>query len=97
MNLTNVAEGTTYAMANNFAAFLFDELWYELDGVEIDRNKNVGITSTIKNYISLTFEKAKMLRNVAWSIKRIEYEEYFNVCVNHSICCWDFAKIINAL
>jgi len=29
---------------------MFDEIQYELDGVETDHNKNVGITS-IKNYI----------------------------------------------
>ncbi|EFN73383.1 hypothetical protein EAG_12508 [Camponotus floridanus] len=28
-----------------------NEIRYELDGVEIDRNRNVGITSTIKNYV----------------------------------------------
>ncbi|KYM96001.1 hypothetical protein ALC62_13350 [Cyphomyrmex costatus] len=46
-------------LTNNCVAFMFDEIRYELDGVEIDRNRNVGITSTIKNYISLTAERTK--------------------------------------
>ena len=49
------------ALGNNCVAFMFDEIRYELDGVEIDRNRNVGITSTIKNYVSLTDEKSTML------------------------------------
>ena len=40
-------------LVNNYVAFMFDEIRYELNGVEIDRNRNVGITSTLKNYVSL--------------------------------------------
>lgn len=35
---------------HNFASFLFSEARYELDSVEIDRIRNVGITSTMKLY-----------------------------------------------
>lgn len=38
----------------NFAAFLFDSIRYEINGTEIDKCKNVGITSTMKAYASLT-------------------------------------------
>ena len=38
------------ALGNNCVAFIFDEIRYELNGVEIDRNRNLGITSTLKNY-----------------------------------------------
>jgi len=41
-------------LGNNSVAFMSDEIRYELNGVETDRNRNVGITSTIKNYVSLT-------------------------------------------
>lgn len=33
---------------NNFPSFLFSEARYELNGVEIDRIRNVGVTSTMK-------------------------------------------------
>lgn len=33
---------------NNFPSFLFSDARYELNGIEIDRIKNVGITSTMK-------------------------------------------------
>ncbi|XP_018394838.1 PREDICTED: uncharacterized protein LOC108773503 [Cyphomyrmex costatus] len=55
-------------LPNNCVAFMFDEIRYELDGVEIDRNRNVGITSTIKNYVSLTVERNKTLENAGWKI-----------------------------
>lgn len=39
---------------SNFTSFLFDSIRYELNGTEMDRCKNVGITSTLKGYASLT-------------------------------------------
>lgn len=34
---------------NNASAFMFDEIRYELNGVEIDKCKNVGITTMLKS------------------------------------------------
>jgi len=63
---------------------MFDEIRYELNGVEIDRNRNVGITSTIKNYVSLTYDKTIP-------------EEYFNFCVPLNLLlgfCEDYKRVI---
>jgi len=68
-------------LGNNCVAFMFDEIRYELNGVEIDRNRNVGITSTIKNYVSLTYEKALIMRNAGWDITSTIPEGYFNFCM----------------
>jgi len=38
-------------LGSNCVAFMFDEMRYKLNGVEIDRNRNIRITSIIKNYI----------------------------------------------
>ncbi|XP_077282733.1 uncharacterized protein LOC143908798 [Temnothorax americanus] len=54
-------------MVNNCVAFMFNKIRYELDGVEIDRCRNVRVTSTIKNYVSLTPEQARRLQNAGWS------------------------------
>src|SRR5436190_22358616 len=51
-------------LQNNCVAFMFDEIRYELDGVEIDRNRNVGITSTLKNYVSLKIGRASCRERV---------------------------------
>ena len=60
----------TVMLGNNCVAFLFDEIRYELIGVESDRNRNVGITSTLKNYVSLTSDEDKNMENAGWGLKR---------------------------
>nr|XP_046491846.1 uncharacterized protein LOC124223664 [Neodiprion pinetum] len=46
--------------------YLFEEVCYELNGVEIDRNENVGITSTMKKYVSLSPGQEYSLENTGW-------------------------------
>jgi hypothetical protein len=53
---------------NNFAAFLFDEIRYELNGFEIDRCKNVGITSTMKGYSSFSPNDMNHLKIATWKV-----------------------------
>jgi len=67
-------------LGNNCMAFMFDEIRYELNGVEIDRNRNIGITSTIKNYVSMTYDKSLIALNARWN-SRSKEEGYFNFCV----------------
>lgn len=56
----------TIKLCNNAMAFLFREIRYELGGVVVDRSKNVGITSTIRNYVSLTKDDEWRLWNASW-------------------------------
>nr|XP_012235934.1 PREDICTED: uncharacterized protein LOC105680080 [Linepithema humile] len=85
-------------IGNNCVAFMFDEMRYELDGVEIDRNRNVGITSTIKNYISLTTEKSKMLKHASWNPNGYPLiDGNFNFCVPLNTLlgfCEDYKRIV---
>lgn len=39
---------------SNYASFLFSEIRYELNGVEIDRTKNVGLASNIKRFAAIS-------------------------------------------
>ena len=39
-------------LVNNAIAFLFEEIRYELAGVVVDHTRNVGVTSTIKTFLS---------------------------------------------
>ncbi|XP_029668556.1 uncharacterized protein LOC115238679 [Formica exsecta] len=96
LRVRKVAEGGRVVLGNNCVAFMFDELRYELDGVEIDRNRNVGITSTIKNYVSLTTEKGKILEDAAWNMSH-NAEAYFNFCVPLNILlgfCEDYKRVV---
>jgi len=69
----------------------------KLNGVEIDRNRNVGITSTIKNYVSLKYDKALIMRKAGWDITSIIPEGYFNFCVPLIMLlgfCEDYKRVV---
>ncbi|MGP1911496.1 MAG: hypothetical protein ACTS4T_01695 [Candidatus Hodgkinia cicadicola] len=53
-------------LVNNAIAFLFEEIRYELAGVEVDRTKNVGITSTVKTLLSANAQEKTHLVNAGW-------------------------------
>ncbi|XP_070167594.1 uncharacterized protein [Polyergus mexicanus] len=86
-------------LVNNCAAFMFEEIRYELDGVEIDRSRNVGITSTIKNYASLTVERSKILKNAGWDLLVTTHSSIgdFNFCVPLNVLlgfCEDYKHVV---
>jgi hypothetical protein len=62
------ADGTALevSLINNAVAFMFEEIRYELCGKEIDRTKNVGITTTLKNILSSREEEKNVLKNSGW-------------------------------
>ncbi|XP_066590650.1 uncharacterized protein [Prorops nasuta] len=71
---------------NNCMAFLFDEIRYELDGVEIDQCRNVGITTSIKNYLSVGSINKNYVENAGWCHDALKYTTsdkklFFNFCV----------------
>lgn len=53
-------------LQNNFMAFLFDEISLEICGVEVDRTRNLGITTALKNYMSMTRNESLMLAYSGW-------------------------------
>ncbi|KYN13158.1 hypothetical protein ALC57_14653 [Trachymyrmex cornetzi] len=82
---------------NNCMAFMFDEIRNELNGVEIDSNRNVGITSTIKNYVSMTYDKALIALNAGWNSRSDMEEGYFNFCVPLNMLlgfCEDYKRVV---
>lgn len=51
----NVADVTALPVASHFfPGFMFEDIRYEINGFEIDRCKNVGITSCMKGYTSFS-------------------------------------------
>ncbi|KYN01411.1 hypothetical protein ALC62_07805, partial [Cyphomyrmex costatus] len=88
---------TPTTLGNNCIAFMFDEIRYEFDSVEIDRNRNVGITSTLKNYVSLTYDKSLIALNAGWNSRSDITEGYFNFCVPLNMLlgfCEDYKRVI---
>jgi len=81
-------------LGNNCVAFIFDEIRYELNGVEIDRNRNVGITSTLKNYVTV-FDRNVILRNAGWDA--LTAAGYFNFYASLYILlgfCEDYKRVV---
>ncbi|XP_043482539.1 uncharacterized protein LOC122511403 [Leptopilina heterotoma] len=54
-------------LSNNAVCFLFDEIRYELNGIEIDRCKYVGHTTIMKNYTSQTSNQLNFIENAGYS------------------------------
>lgn len=59
----------TYSFTNNGLAFLFSEMRYELNGVEIQKLKSPGISSSLKGYCSYSPNKTNESDNFMWNIK----------------------------
>lgn len=93
--------GTT-TLVNNAICHLFEEIRYEINAIEIDRNKNVGLTSLMKGYASLTPGQNWLLENAGWldveeTQKLIDTNGYFDVCIPLNMILGfaeDYRKII---
>ena len=97
LQIGNRVEGSTVTFGNNFIAFMFDEIRYELDGVEIDRNRNVGITITIKNFVTTTPGRSAILKNAGWETLAVVNTGDFNLCVPLNILlgfCDDYKRVV---
>ncbi|KAJ8914168.1 hypothetical protein NQ315_016247 [Exocentrus adspersus] len=57
---------TKLKLINNAFEFLFRELRYELNGVLVDSIRNVGLTSTLKSYLSYNEDESIALENAGW-------------------------------
>lgn len=80
----NTAVSDKVKLTNNFVAFLFEELRYELGGVIVDRVKNPGITTSMKGYVSFTPNESVALANASWTnFNNFNYDKntgYFDIC-----------------
>lgn len=66
-----VAAPAAITLANNGFAFLFDEIRYELFGIEIDKVKNVGVASTLKGYVSMRHDEKHKYETAGWNNSQI--------------------------
>lgn len=61
----NSVPKNTY-FTNNAFAYLFDEIRYEINGVEVDRVRNPGIATTLKGYVSFNELNLRLMGNAGW-------------------------------
>lgn len=62
------AEKGEFNFTNNGLAFLFSEIRYEINGVEIQKLKSPGISSSLKGFCSHTPSELNNLQNAAWNV-----------------------------
>lgn len=88
---------TSVEFTNNPLLFLFQDIRYELNGVEIDRLKNAGITTTMKSLLSLNENDAKIAKAWGWDINGTKSTESFSASIPLSSILGfaeDYKKII---
>lgn len=66
-NLSLAPNEQPAVLVNFHLGFLFDEIRYELNGVEVDRNKNVGMTTLMKAYTSFSDENVDYLTTCSFT------------------------------
>ena len=59
-----------FTVSNNALAFLFEEIRYEMNGIEIERIKDVGMSSLIKGLVSFSKTDALVLQTGGWHEKQ---------------------------
>ncbi|XP_071651735.1 uncharacterized protein [Temnothorax longispinosus] len=67
-----------------------------LDNMEINRCRNVGITSTLKNYVTVSSDRNVILRNAGWDPQN-NANGYFNFCVPLNLLlgfCEDYKRVV---
>ena len=71
---------TKIQFTNNPLLYLFQDIRYELNGVEIDKIKNAGISTTMKSLISMCESESKMSKAWGWDINGTKNERggYFS-------------------
>lgn len=72
---SEITKGTTVELINNALPFLFNEVRLEINGVEIDSCKNVGIASTMKAYVSFSPNEIKKYEMTGWN-KKLLCDDY---------------------
>lgn len=71
----------SFLFTNNPLLYLFQDIRYELNGVEIDKVKNAGITTTMKSLISLNENEAKMAKAWGWNIDGVKTKGSFSASI----------------
>lgn len=68
-------------LTNNPFLYLFQDIRYELNGVEIDKVKNTGITTTIKSLLSFSDHEAKIAKAWGWDLNGTKCKDSFSASI----------------
>lgn len=83
-NASNEGDGDCILTSNAYA-FMFEQIRYEINGVEIDRCNKPGITTTLKALASYNDNESKLLQMAGWNpFKNVQptlSANKFNACI----------------
>lgn len=65
-------EAKTCQLTNNFGAFLFESISYELNGIEVEKVREPGLVTTMKTYLCYNENEAKTLQVAGWNFGEIK-------------------------
>lgn len=66
---------------NNPLLYLFQDIRYEINGVEIDRIKNAGITTTMKGLLSHNQNDARVSKAWGWDVNGTRSDGHFSASI----------------
>jgi hypothetical protein len=80
-----IKEAEKVKLCNNGLSFFFDQVRLEINGIEVDRIRNPGVTSSLKGYVSSTPDNYFCYENTGWTFKNntiiTDNDGQFTVCV----------------
>lgn len=97
----DITDAGKVTLSNNGLSFLFEQVRLELNGIEIDSSRLLGVTSSIKGYLSSTPDNYFCYENAGWTYRNktsiTDTSGHFTACV--PLKYWmgffeDFRKII---
>lgn len=92
-------KASSVSLTNNFLLYLFQDIRYELNGVEIDKIKNAGVTTTMKSLVSMNESESKISYAWGWNIDGIKNINGGNFSASIPLCnilgfAEDFKKVV---
>ncbi|XP_044005846.1 uncharacterized protein LOC122850851 [Aphidius gifuensis] len=91
----------TTSLVRMAIAHMFEEIRYEINAIKIDRSKNVGLTTLMKEYISLSPNQKSLLENAGWLMSDEESlfdsSGYFDISIPLSLLLGfaeDYKKLV---
>jgi hypothetical protein len=87
-------------LSNNGLSFLYDQVRLEINGIEVDRTRVLGITSSLKGYLTCKSNNYYCYQNAVWNLNSksiLNDKGKFSVCI--PLKYWlgffeDFKKIL---
>lgn len=80
-----ITDATKVKLSNNGYSYLFEQIRLEINGIEVDSTRVLGITSSLKGYLSGTPDNYNCYENAGWNFKNATQSENdkgeFSACI----------------